>query len=265
MHHIPMIDIQLIRSHKTVTVALNRPNQHNAMTPAMIRELTDTFHSLSEDESVRVVVLTGNGRSFCAGADLNFMRAAADFTFEENLADGKAIFDLMAAVNSCHKPVVGRINGSVIGGGTGLASCCDVTVAVVRARFAFSETRLGIVPAVIAPYVVAKIGAGNAREFFLTGERFSAEIAQRIGLIQHLAADENELDAIVADRVEQLLQAAPGAQAVAKQIINTVADKPIPAMREHTATMIAKRRASAEGQEGMSSFLEKRKPSWLSD
>jgi methylglutaconyl-CoA hydratase len=232
------------------------------MTPALIRELTGIFRAVNDDDSVRVIVLTGNGRSFCAGADLNFMRAAANFTFEENVADGQAIFDLMAAVNACARPVVGRINGAAIGGGAGLVSCCDIAVGVARAKFAFSETRLGIVPAVISPYVLAKIGLGNARELFLTGERFSAEKARQIGLIHYIAKDEAQLDAVVAERVAQLLQAAPGAQAVAKEIIATVTDQPISFTREFTANAIAKRRASAEGQEGMSSFLEKRQPAW---
>lgn len=257
-----MSEIERIQRGPVATVALNRPKQHNAMTPDLIRDLTALFRDLGQDDSVRVIVLTGNGRSFCAGADLNFMRAAADYTVEENVADGEAIFDLMAAVNACPKPVVGRINGAAIGGGTGLTSCCDIAVAVARARFAFSETRLGIVPATIAPFVIAKIGAANARELFLTGERFSAEKALRIGLVHAVAADEAELDRIVAERVEQLLQAAPGAQAVAKQLIAAVSTGAVHDLRRYTATAIAERRASAEGKEGMSSFLEKREPWW---
>jgi methylglutaconyl-CoA hydratase len=257
-----MTEITVSRSNNVVTVALNRPKQHNAMTPTLIRDLTSTFHELGQDESVRVIILTGNGRSFCAGADLNYMRSAADFSFEDNLADGKAIFDLMAVVNDCPKPVVGRINGAAIGGGAGLTSCCDITVAVARAKFAFSEARLGIVPATISPFVLTKIGVGNGRELFLTGEVFSAEKAQQIGLIQHVAAEEMELDAMVTDRVTQLLQAAPGAQTVVKELIASVSGQPIAETRDYTADAIAQRRASAEGKEGMSSFLEKRKPGW---
>jgi len=242
-------------------VMLNRPESHNAMNPALIAALTAVFRSLPEQPDVRVVVLTGNGRSFCAGADLAFMRAAADYTFDENVADGEAIFDLMTAVDTCPQPVVGRVNGAAIGGGIGLVSCCDIVVAVERAKFAFSEARLGIVPAVISPFVLAKIGVGNGRELFLTGERFSAERAQQIGLVQHVVTEE-ELDGTVADRIASLLQAAPGAQAAAKELIRTVAHQPHAAMRDYTARLIAERRASAEGREGMSSFLEKRKPEW---
>ncbi len=250
------------RDGPVLTVALNRPEQHNALTPEMITGLTQLFRDLAADDSVRLVILTGNGRSFCAGADLNFMRAAADYTFDENVADGQAIFDLMWAVDRCPKPVIGRINGAAIGGGAGLVSCCDSVVAVERATFAFSEVRLGIVPAVISPFVLAKIGAAHARELFLTGERFPAAHAQRVGLVHHVVADEAALDEAVAGRVEQFLQGAPGAQGAAKTLIRTVVDRPADQLREYTTNLIAQRRASEEGREGMSAFLEKRKPGW---
>jgi methylglutaconyl-CoA hydratase len=242
-------------------LTLNRPESHNAFSPDMVAALTAVFHELPRRDDVRVVVITGSGRSFCAGADLAYMRAAADYTFAQNLADGEAIFDLMRAVDACPKPVIGRVNGAAIGGGAGLVSCCDIVVAVDRATFAFSEARLGIVPAVISPFVLAKIGPGNGRELFLTGERFGAAQAQRIGLVQHVVS-EAELDATVQERIEQLRQAAPGAQATAKALIRNVAHRPKEAMRDYTAELIAQRRASDEGREGMSAFLEKRKPWW---
>lgn len=155
------------------------------------------------------------------------MRAAADYTFEQNVADGQAIFNLMMAVDSCPQPVVGRINGAAIGGGAGLVSCCDIVVASERATFAFSEARLGIAPAVISPFVLSRIGPGHARELFLTGERFDVRRAQAIGLVHHVAA-ESELDAVVAERVTQLLQAAPGAQAAIKELIRAVPINPRP-------------------------------------
>jgi methylglutaconyl-CoA hydratase len=246
-----------------LTVALNRPDHHNAMNPAMIAELTRIFGELPGRDDVRVVVLTGHGRSFCAGADLAFMRAAADYTFDQNMADGEAIFDLMLAVDRCPQPVVGRVNGAAIGGGAGLVSCCDVVVAVERATFAFSEARLGIVPAVISPFVLSRIGPAHARELFLTGERFDVRRAQAMGLVHHIVAEE-ELDAAVTERVGQLLQAAPGAQAAIKELIHTVAFRPKESVRDYTAETIARRRASEEGREGMSAFLEKRKPRWQS-
>lgn len=242
-------------------VALNRPQSHNAFNPEMVAALTAVFTDLDERDDIRIVVLAGNGRSFCAGADLAFMRAAADYSFEENRADGEAIFDLMLAVDSCRKPVVGRINGAAIGGGAGLVSCCDIVVAVERAKFGFSEARLGIIPAVISPFVLAKIGAGNGRELFLTGERFDAAHAQRIGLVHHVVATE-ALDATVDERLQQLLMAAPGAQAAAKELIRRVVHQPKASMRDDTADLIAQRRATNEGREGMSAFLEKRKPRW---
>ena len=248
-------------SGNVLTVSLNRPDLHNALSPAIVVALTELFTDLPRRDDVRVVVLTGRGRSFCAGADLAAMRAAADFTFDQNVADGRAIFDLMLAIDRCPQPVVGRVNGPAIGGGVGLVSCCDIVVAVERAVFAFSEARLGIVPAVISPFVLAKIGPAAARELFLTGERFDARRARAIGLVHHVV-DEEELDAAVAERVGQLLQAAPGAQTMVKELIHTVAFRPKESTRDYTAETIARRRASDEGREGMSAFLEKRKPWW---
>jgi methylglutaconyl-CoA hydratase len=250
------------QDESVVTIALNRPDSHNAFTPEMMTALHEQFMTAAAREDVRVIVLTGNGRSFCAGADLAFMRSAADYTFEQNVADGQAIFDLMRAVDECPKPVVGRVNGAAIGGGTGLVSCCDIVVAVERATFGFSEVRLGIVPAVISPFVLAKIGVSNGRQYFLTGERFNAEEAQRMGLVHHVVADETALDEKVAERVAALLQAAPGAQAAAKALIRQVAYQEKTTVRAYTAELIAQRRASDEGKEGMSAFLQKRQPWW---
>jgi methylglutaconyl-CoA hydratase len=244
-----------------LTVSLNQPDQHNAMTPALITELTELFAALPLRDDVRVVVLTGKGRSFCAGADVAAMRAAADYSYAQNLADAQAIFDLMLAVDRSPQPVVGRVNGPAIGGGAGLVSCCDIVVAAEQSTFAFSEARLGIVPAVISPFVLARIGSARARELFLTGERFDARYALTIGLVHHVVAGE-DLDAAVAERVEQLLLAAPGAQAAVKELIHMVAFRPKESVRDYTTELIARRRAGDEGREGLSAFLEKRKPWW---
>jgi methylglutaconyl-CoA hydratase len=254
-------DLAVKQQGGVLWISLNRPQVHNAMTPEMIQGLAIIFRALPRRDDIRVVVLTGKGRSFCAGADLAFMRAAADFSYEQNVADGEAIFDLMQAVDDCPKPVVGRINGAAIGGGVGLVSCCDIVVSSEKARFGLSEVRLGILPAVISPFVLAKIGEANGRELFLTGERFDAQHALRIGLVHHVAAHD-QLDAQVDERVQQLLQAAPGAQAAAKELIRFVGKKPKHETRDYTANLIARRRASDEGREGMSAFLEKRKPTW---
>lgn len=253
--------VSIARDGPVLTIALNRPDQHNAMNPAVMTALANAFTGPAMRADVRVVVLTGNGRSFCAGADLAFMRAAAEYTHEQNVADGRAIFDLMWTLDRCPKPVVARVNGTAIGGGAGLVCCCDIVVASERATFAFSEARLGILPAVISPFVVARIGPAHARELFLTGERIDATRAQAVGLVNHVVA-EADLDAAVAERVGQLLQAAPGAQAAAKELLRTVAFRPAEEVRDYTAELIAARRAGDEGREGMSAFLEKRKPWW---
>lgn len=257
----PIDPVSQTQTGGVLTVTLNRPDHHNAMSPALMAELTRVFSELPLRNDVRVVILTGSGRSFCAGADLTAMRAAADYGFSENLADAQAIFDLMLAVDRCPQPVVGRINGAAIGGGAGLVSCCDIVVAAERATFAFSEARLGIVPAVISPFVLSRIGPSHARELFLTGERFDAQHALSIGLVHHVVT-EADLDQAVAGRVAQLLQAAPGAQAVIKELLHTVAYRQKESVRDYTAELIARRRASDEGREGMSAFLEKRKPWW---
>jgi methylglutaconyl-CoA hydratase len=248
-------------TNSAATITLNRPEHHNAFNPAMVKALTETFHRLGERNDLRMVILTGSGRSFCAGADLASMKAAATRSHEDNLKDAEGIFDLMAAVDSCPLPVVGRINGSAIGGGVGLVSCCDITVAVDRAMFGFSETRLGLVPAVISPFVIAKIGDNNARELFLTGERFDAWRAKEIGLIQHVS-DESNIDEKIDERVQELLKAAPGAVRAAKRLVTTVAGKSPNDLRPYTTQMIAERRSSDEGREGTNAFLEKREPWW---
>jgi methylglutaconyl-CoA hydratase len=227
----------------------------------MVQAVSDAFTDVSRQDEIRAVVLTGNGRSFCAGADLSSMRAAAEFTYEENLADAEGIVNLMAAVNECPHPVVGRINGSATGGGVGLVSCCDIAVAVERAKFAFSEVRLGLVPAVISPFILEKIGKSTARELFLTGERFDAQRAKDIGLIQKIVPEE-DLDDAVRKRISQLLQAAPDAARIAKMLIREVTKLSESDARSYAVKVIADVRASQEGREGTTAFLEKREPWW---
>lgn len=244
-----------------LTISLNRPNNHNALNGQLITELTSTFRGIRLESRARIVVLTGMGRSFCAGADLSAVKSVQSKSYEQIKCDGQAIFDLMMAVANCPLPVVCRVNGAAIGGGVGLVSCCDIAVAVERAKFGFSEVHLGLVPAVISPFVIAKIGVARARELFLTGERFAAGIAKDIGLV-HYVVSEEELDKKVNERVQQLLIGAPGAQADAKKLINTILYKPIIEMGEFTSELFAQRWNSAEGKEGILAYLEKRKPDW---
>jgi methylglutaconyl-CoA hydratase len=242
-------------------VLLARPEARNAFDGATVDALAEAFRDLSVREDVRVVVLGGEGPVFCAGADLAWMKTVAGLSTEQNLAEARTLAALFAAIDRSPKPVVARVQGAALGGGSGLVAVADVVVAASDAVFGFTEVRLGLVPAVISPFVIAKIGVSAARELFLTGERFRAERARAIGLVQHVVATE-DLDAVVADRVQQLLQGAPGALAAAKALVRELAGGPDDAFAERTAAVIAERRASAEGREGLAAFLEKRKPRW---
>lgn len=243
------------------TVALRRPEARNALNAALIGEVTRCFEELAEDESVRVVVLTGEGPSFCAGADVGYMRDTASFSYEENLEDARRLADMFLAVDDLPTPVVARVRGAAIGGGAGLVAAADLAVAEEEARFAFSEVRLGIAPATIAPFVVRKIGFSRARALFLTGERFGADLAREIGLV-HEVVPEGELDAAVERVAAQLLQGGPAAQAAIKEALRQVeATEPMEALGIMTQ-LIAELRIGEEGQEGLGAFLEKREPFW---
>jgi methylglutaconyl-CoA hydratase len=245
------------------TVTLRRPEARNALDAALIGEITRCFEELADDESVRVVVLTGEGPSFCAGADVGYMRDTAGFSYEENLEDARRLADMFLAVDALPKPVVARVRGAAIGGGVGLLAAADVAVAEEGARFAFSEVRLGIAPATIAPFVVRKIGYSHARALFLTGERFDAGRAREIGLV-HEAVPEEELDAAVEGTVARLLQGGPAAQAAVKEALRQIeATEPMEALGIMTQ-LIAELRVGAEGQEGLGAFLERREPFWRS-
>jgi methylglutaconyl-CoA hydratase len=243
------------------TVALARPEARNALNAALIGEVARCFEELAEDEGVRVVVLSGEGPSFCAGADIGYMRDTASFSYEENLEDARRLADMFLAVEGLPKPVVARVQGGAIGGGAGLVAAADVAVADEGARFAFSEVRLGIAPATIAPFVVRKIGYSQTRALFLTGERFGADLAREIGLV-HEVVPEGELDAAVERAVAQLLQGGPAAQAAIKEALRQIeATEPMEALGIMTR-LIAELRIGEEGQEGLGAFLEKREPFW---
>jgi len=243
-------------------VWMNRPDLRNAFDGLMITELRRVLFDLRTVDAVRVVVLGGRGPSFCAGADLQWMKAMASFTREENLREAQALADLFFTVYESPKPIVARVHGAALGGGAGLVAASDIPVAALGTKFGFTEVRLGILPAVISPYVLAKIGESAARELFLTGERFEAVRAQEIGLIR-AAVPEEDLDAAVEGRVKELLQAGPRAIAEAKALIREVGWRRVEDVQRYTVERIAEIRTTAEGQEGMRAFLEKRKPYWM--
>ena len=246
------------------TIALARPEVHNALNAALIEELERCFDDLSGADGIRVVVLTGDGRSFSAGADIGYMRETAGFSYHENVEDARRLARMYRAVDSCPKPVVAKVRGAAIGGGAGLVAAADVAVCEERTRFGFSEVRLGIAPATIAPFVVRKIGYSHARALFLTGERFDASRAREIGLV-HSVVPEAELDAAVDGVVESLLQGGPFAQQTIKQLLRQIeATEPMEALGIMTG-IIAELRVGEEGQEGLGAFLEKREPSWRED
>ena len=247
-----------------VRVTLNRPEVRNAFNGLMLAELREVFLGLRDRGDVRVVIFTGSGTSFCAGADLNWMRQVKDYTYEENLKDSLVLAECLYAIYSCPKPVVGRINGLAIGGGTGMVAVCDIAIAASTAQFSFSEVKIGVVPACISPYVVRKMGEGVCREFFLTGERLTADRAQQAGLVNQVVPPES-LDAAVLERVNQLLSSGPEALKVCKDLLEKVSSLPFDEARTYTAEVIAKLRQSPEAQEGMAAYLGKRKPSWTED
>ncbi|HVO14687.1 MAG TPA: enoyl-CoA hydratase-related protein [Alphaproteobacteria bacterium] len=243
-------------------VLLDRPEVHNAFDDALIAELTKTFQALDGDGRVRVVVLTGAGKSFSAGGDLNWMKRMAGYSMAENVRDAEGLGALMASLDRLAKPTLGLVNGAAYGGGVGLVACCDIVIAASTAKFCLSEVKLGLIPAVISPYVVRAMGARAARRYFLTAEVFDAEDARRLGLAHEVVAPE-DVEAAGARLVEVLLQAGPDAQAAAKALIARVAGAPIDeALIADTARRIAEIRATDEGREGVSAFLEKRKPRW---
>ncbi len=245
-------------------VTLNRPEKHNAFDDALIADLTTELRKLDANPDVRVVVLSGAGKSFSAGADLNWMKRMATYSQEENFRDAMALGTLMRTLHDLSKPTVARVHGPAYGGGVGLVACCDIAVASTDAAFALTEVRIGLIPAVISPYVVAAMGERMARRYFLTGARFDASEAYRIGFVHELVASAEFLDERIASIVDALLASGPVAQTEAKRLIDAVAGRPLSdAMVADTAQRIARLRTSAEGQDGLGAFLEKRSPGWI--
>jgi enoyl-CoA hydratase/carnithine racemase len=243
-----MSALRIERDGPVLRITVDKPERRNAFDAELIRELTEAFSDVGD---ARVVVLAGEGESFCAGADIEWQRSSIDLSYEENVEDALRLYRMLVAVDACPAPVVGRIQGFCLGGGCGLAACMDIAIADEDAVFGFSEVKLGIIPAVISPFVLAKIGSGAARRYFLTGERFRADVALRIGLVSDIGVG---ADAAIAE----LLTSGPEAARAAKQLV-----RPDPGDGRALAEVAAKMRTSDEGQDGLRAFLERRKPGWI--
>lgn len=250
-----------------LTIALNRPEVRNAFNEVVIDELHEVFGQEANAPETRAVVLKGEGAAFCAGGDLNWMKKAIDFDYSENLRDTRKLAQMFALLNECPKPVIGAVHGAAIGGGVGLVSICDIVIASSEAQFSLSEVRLGIVPACIGPFVVAKIGASHARGLFMSAERFDARKAQAIGLVHQVVSSAPDLAPAVEKVLGNVLECGPNAMGVAKKLVLGLSWPENRAKNgdplEWVAKMLADLRISTEGQEGVRAFLEKRKPSWL--
>lgn len=258
-----MNNIELEIDQSVARIWLNRPELSNAFNDELIQELTELLVSIEKDESVRVIVLGGRGKHFCAGADMNWMRSMAEYSEAENQQDAQKLANLLSQLNFQRQPVIARCQGAAFGGGVGLLACCDMVVATDKSMFCLSEVRLGLTPATISPFVVEAIGARQARRYFLTAERFNSVTANQLGLVT-IQASEEELDSQIEELIQHLLAGGPNAQADAKQLIQTVTSEPnFEAMQRYTVELIARQRVSEEGQDGLSAFLNKQKAGWI--
>jgi methylglutaconyl-CoA hydratase len=245
------------------TICMNRPDVHNAFDDVLIADLTAELHRLDLVPHVRIIVLAARGKSFSAGADLNWMRRMAKYSQEENLRDARALAGLMRTLDGMQKPTIAQVQGAAVGGGVGLVACCDIAIASTAATFALSEVRLGLIPAVISPYVIAAIGERAARRYFLTAERFDAVEARRMGLV-HEVVEAAALEHTVAKLAGHLLKGGPQALSAAKKLIADVSRRPMEdALADETARRIAAIRVEQEGQEGLAAFFDKRNPGWM--
>lgn len=244
------------------TIMMNRPEVHNAFNEEVIADMTVAFKKMESDPNVRAVILRGNGKSFSAGGDLNWMRRVADYSFDQNVKDAMGLGELLKTINFLAKPTIALVHGNAFGGGVGLTACCDIAIAATGTQFCLSEVRIGLIPSIIAPYVMAAIGERQARRFFLTAERFDADKAKSIGLVHEVVAGA-ELDQAAEKIIAALKDGAPGAQGLGKKLILEISGRPIDAGMIHlTATRIAEARAADEGKEGLNAFLNKTEPGW---
>lgn len=247
-----------------IEICLNRPELHNAFNDELIQQLTDEFKVLSQNEDLRLIVLTGEGKSFCAGADLNWMKSMKDYSEAENKADSIKLFELFEAIDNCPVPVLGKINGHALGGGLGLVAVCDFAMTTDRAKFGFTEVKLGLIPAVISAFCLKKIGFGQARSWFLSGEKFNGDVAMDMNLIHEVTCVE-DFEENFNEVLDKFLTAGPQAARSAKELIKNLEKLDPSEVKEFTCSAIAKLRVGAEGQEGMSSLLEKRTANWIEE
>lgn len=255
--------VKLERVRDVARIWIDRPDVHNAFDDEVITGLSAAVREANEHPRVRVIVLGGRGRSFSAGADLGWMKRAATWTTEQNSADASRLADMLRALARSPKVTVARVHGAAVGGGMGLVAACDLAVATMRARFGLSEVKLGLIPAVISPHVIEKIGVGRARALFVTGERFDAVFAERIGLVTRVVEDDEALDLAIEQVITEVRTSGPDAVRAAKELVRVVPTLPEDQVDAWTAEQIASRRASPEAREGMSAFLEKRPPPWV--
>lgn len=254
--------IEVVHLGRVATVWLNRPEVHNAFDEQLIASLTSTLRQIDSDPGVRVLVLAGRGKSFCAGADLAWMRRMATYSEAQNLQDGAALAEMYRSLAQLSKPTVARVHGAALGGGAGLVAACDMALATPHASFGTTEVRIGLIPATISPYVIAAIGDRAAHRYFLTGERFDSDCALRLGLVNEVCA-EDALDVRLGELTSALLAGGPAAQAACKRLIADIGSQPVDAqLIADTSARIADTRAGAEAREGIQAFFEKRKPAW---
>ncbi len=255
--------VKLERARDVARIWIDRPDVHNAFDDEVIAGLSEAVREASADPQARVIVLGGRGRSFSAGADLAWMKRAATWTAEQNSQDAARLAGMLRALAESPKVTVARVHGAAVGGGMGLVAACDIAIASTRARFGLSEVKLGLIPAVISPHVIEKIGVGRARALFVTGERFDAAFAERIGLVTRVVEDDEALDVAIEQVIGEVRTSGPDAVRAAKELVRVVPTLPADQVDEWTAEQIAKRRAAPEAREGMSAFLEKRTPPWV--
>lgn len=256
-----MLHLKLSRNHGVLSVLLNRPEKRNAFFPPMIQEITTVFNDVAKDKDLRAVLLTGEGASFCAGGDLEWMKSMADFTLKDNVKDADELFAMYWAIRNCPVPVIGRVFGHCFGGGAGLVAVCDIVSAETQTQFSFSEVKWGLVPAVISPFVVERATRAKVSEWFTTAKVFHSSEALAGGLINHVGATA-EMDFFIEETLKMILFTAPEAVRETKKLLHTFSTVDWKSARRHVTKLIAERRVSAEGQKGLKAFIEKKNPQW---